>query len=648
MKSKIILSLASCILLQANDVDQAANLSILSFEDLMNIEVTSTSRRAESQHMAPGIVTIISSQEIEQYGARHLRDVLDRVVGMQILSSRQWGHTKSSIRGMNTSHNEGSVLILLNGRPVREATDGGVNFDIYEGFPLATIDRIEIIRGPGSVIYGTNAMAGVINLVTKDAKTTINKTRIDIGGGSFDRRQLQVSSLLSTADYSVTVGANLIRSNGDNFEGITDNDRNTGTYILDEHSDNLVINGKYKNFTFNTMVMDNEPNRANSTFQLPAQEVNKRRLYFDAGYLYDIANGWDASINYTLNTSSVGWQASETRGRNHYKDRSEMVELIVRGNLSENLNLLAGATHNENSTAFDFFLDPIEVHNYSAYAQLDYMVTPKLKVIGGAQWNKTQHKSGDLSARAGLVQGISENWWVKFLYSEAFRSPNLVESYIRSGINLWGNPNLEPEKIQTYDLQLIYQTAKEYVGITLYDTMHEELIVRDSATNPPSFKNQGFMRYQGIEIEGRIAATGDLDLIANYSYQTNKNNNGLEQSTFAPQQMAKAGANYKGFNGINIGVFNSYISAATDLTVTNNAPYRNTKPSAYNLLTANITLDTAKAWGVGKADHSILSLYLDNLFNETIYSADLNFGGQNNSVPHHWGRSANLTYTYKF
>ncbi|MDP3300625.1 MAG: TonB-dependent receptor [Sulfuricurvum sp.] len=648
MKSKFILSLASCILLQANDADQAVNLSTLSFEDLMNIEVTSTSRRAEPQHMAPGVVTVISAQEIEHYGARHLRDVLDRVVGMQILSSRQWGHAKSSIRGMNSTHNEGPVLVLLNGRPMREGTDGGVNFDIYQGFPLAIIDHIEIIRGPGSVIYGTNAMAGVINLVTKDAKTAINETRVDIGGGSFERRQLQVSSLLSGMDYAVTVGANMIRSHGDDFEGITDVDNNVGTYILDENSDNLVINGNYKDFTFNAMVMDNNANRANSRFQLPSQEVQKRRLFFDAGYLYDITNGWDASINYTLSTSSVGWQATETLGRNHYNDRSEMVELIVRGNLNEKLNLLAGGTYTENRTAFDFFLNPVKVSNYSAYVQLDYMVTPKLKIIGGSQWNKSPNISGDLSARAGVIQGIGDNWWVKLLYSEAFRSPNLVETNIRSGVNLWGNPNLSPEKVQTYDLQFIYQTPNEYLGITLYDTMHEDLIVRDGGVTPPSLYNQGFMHYQGIEIEGRIAATEDLDLMANYSYQTNKNNNGVKQSTFAPQQMAKAGANYKGFDGINIGVFNSYISAATDLTVTNNAPFKNTKPSAYNLLTANVTLDTAKTWGIGKAGHSTLALYLDNLFDETIYAADLNFGNINNSVPHHWGRNANLTYTYKF
>ncbi len=96
--------------------------------------------------MAPGVVTVISSQEIEQYGARHLRDVLDRVVGAQILGSHQRPHNKTSIRAMNGAHQDGSVLILLNGRPVHDGTDGGFNLDIYLGFPLNIIDHIEVVR----------------------------------------------------------------------------------------------------------------------------------------------------------------------------------------------------------------------------------------------------------------------------------------------------------------------------------------------------------------------------------------------------------------------------------------------------------------------------------------------------------------------
>ena len=145
MKKILLTAALSCSLLQADDQSELAPLSL---EDLLNIQVTSTSRRDESQHLAPGVITVVSSQEIQQYGARHLRDVIDRLVGMQVLSSHQRPHNKTSIRAMNGAHQDGSVVVLLNGRPIHEGTDGGFNFDIYLGFPLDMIDHIEVIRGP--------------------------------------------------------------------------------------------------------------------------------------------------------------------------------------------------------------------------------------------------------------------------------------------------------------------------------------------------------------------------------------------------------------------------------------------------------------------------------------------------------------------
>ena len=156
---------------------------LLSLEELMSVQVTSTSRRAEDQNLAAGIITVISSQEMQQYGARHLRDVLDRVVGTQLLGSHQDYHSKTSMRGFNSSHHEGHVLLLLNGRPVRQATDGGLNSDFYLGFPINIIDHLEIVRGPGSVVYGSNAVTGVINIIMKEADTVINETQDGMGPG---------------------------------------------------------------------------------------------------------------------------------------------------------------------------------------------------------------------------------------------------------------------------------------------------------------------------------------------------------------------------------------------------------------------------------------------------------------------------------
>ncbi|MDD5716972.1 MAG: TonB-dependent receptor [Sulfuricurvum sp.] len=643
MKNIFLTGILACSLLTAED---QPDLSPLSLQDLLDIQVTSTSRRDESQHLAPGVITVISSQEIHQYGAKTLGDVIDRLVGMQILSSHQRPNNKTSIRAMNGAHQEGWEVVLLNGRPIHDGTDGGFNFDIYLGFPLAMIDRIEVIRGPGSVIYGTNAMAGVINIVTKDAHKSINETRVDLGAGSFNRRQLQLSSLSGGKDYTFNIGINSIRADGDSVNGVIDKDNLPGIYDMGQNSDNIVINGNYKGLTLNTMIMHNTQDSGGSNFQLPSSPMNKKRHYFDIGYLHDITSGWDVSFNYSLNNADFDWQISESGGRNHYEDHYDMSEVIVRGNVDTNLNLLFGANASHYKTEFDIGFPASSLNSKSVYTQIDYMLTPKQKIIAGIQLNKPEDTPTDLSSRFGFIQGFGDNWWVKLLYSEAYRSANLQEAKINAP-TLKGNPLLDPEKATTYDAQLIYQTAKRYFSVALYDTLLDNLIVRVSGS-PTTFINQGHVHFQGIEFEGRVETDNGFNILGNFSYQVNKTDSGIEDSTFAPNIMAKLGGSYGGINGMNIALFNSYIGESTDLTVTNGAALRNPKPAAYTMLTANVIVDTAKMWGIGKKEHSLLSLYLDNILDEQVYTPNLNYTNGSNTIPQYWGRNFNLTYTYKF
>ncbi|MDD5160658.1 MAG: TonB-dependent receptor [Sulfuricurvum sp.] len=660
MKNVFLAAMISCSLLQADDQSELAPLSL---EDLLNIQVTSTSRRDESQQLAAGVVTVVSSQEIQQFGAKTLGDVIDRLVGMEVLSSHQRPHNKTSIRAMNGAHQEGWEVVLLNGRPIHDGTDGGFNFDIYLGFPLDMIDHIEVIRGPGSVIYGTNAMAGVINIVTKDAQKSINETSVDISGGSFNRRQLQATTLIGGTDYSLNIGLNSIRANGDSVNGVaaihtpatttTPAVYDTGTYDMGQNSDNLVINAKYKGFTLNSMVMNNNADSGASTFALPSSPMKKKRKYLDIGYLYDITSGWDVSLNYTVNLGEFDWQINEAGKRNHYNDRYDMTEVIVRGNVATDLNLLFGANTSNYETEFATGFPYSKMNNKSAYTQVDYMLSPKQKIIAGVQLNKPEDTQSDLSSRAGFIQGFGDNWWLKLLYSEAYRSPNLQEAKINAS-TLIGNPSLDPEKVATYDAQLIYQTSKQYYSIALYDTVLNNLIVRIPYLPNPSkstFENRGNVHFQGIEIEGRVELNEDFSILGNFSYQVNKTDAGVKDSTFAPNMMAKLGGSYAGIHGMNIAVFNSYIGKSTYQSVANSTLQPeafNPNADAYNFLTANITIDTAQMWGIGKSGKSLLSVYLDNILDKQVWTPNLNYTNGTNTIPQYWGRSANLTYTYKF
>ncbi|QSZ42414.1 TonB-dependent receptor [Sulfurimonas aquatica] len=658
MKKNLLLTLLASSVLVANQQD---DLEMLSLEELMNVPITTVSKRQESQHLAAGVVTIISASEIKQFGARHLRDVLDRVVGVQVLGSHQDPHSKTSMRGFNSSHHEGHTLILLNGRPVRQATDGGLNSDFYLGFPLNVIDHIEVVRGPGSVIHGTNAVAGVVNIITKNAKEAISETRVDLGYGSFNRTQAQLSTLIGGEDYSINIGANYITSDGDTVSGIQDELGNIGDYKSGQESKNILISGEYKQLTFDIMYMSNQLESASSVFQLPSKEIDLKRTYIDLGYTQNLYSGWDLEVHYTHQNDSAEWTIIEALGDNRSDGSSHLVEAILRGNISSNLNILIGALHAENTSEFQFkfpgatktSLPKTTITNTAAYVQTDYMLSSKQKIIAGVQVNKPNDIEADFSFRAGFIQGIGDDTWLKLLYSEAYRSPTIVETSLNAPA-LMGNPLLDPEKVYTYDLQLLHNTDKTSLALTLYHSQLENQIVRwdhdNNSTTPLTQKNEGYTTFNGVEFEGRYQVSKKLNLTGNFSYQENETDSGVKQSTYAPNYMAKIGATYSGINATNLSVFNSLVGPSSNLgeVIGDTSININPEAKAYNLLTANIMLDTGTLLSIGKPKQSTLSIYLDNLLDEKVYSADLNFRSANNTIPAHWGRGIYANFTYKF
>ena len=645
MKKYLYMSMLTYSLLNAYEIDDFSSLSL---EQLMDVQVTSASRREESQHLAPGIVSVITSKEMQKYGARHLRDVLDRVVGIQVLGSHQDSHSKISMRGVNSSHHEGHVLLLLNDRPVRQATDGGLNSDFYLGFPINMIDHIEIIRGPGSVMYGSNAVAGVINIVTKDGDDFINESRVDLGVGSYNRQQVQVTTLVGDADYSLNIGLNYIASDGDPINMI-DSDGNQGSYESGEKSRNLVIDARYKNLSISAMVMDTQLESANSAFQFPSTEIDLTRYFLDLGYLQDITSGWDISLHYTMNRDSADWQINEAAGQNRSEARSDMIESILRGKVTDDLSLLVGANYIRNESGFERGLPKDTIRSsISAYVQLDYMISDKQKIIAGLQWNEPKGLSSDISYRAGYIHGFGDNTWMKLLYSEAYRSPTMVETSLDAP-QLKGNPNLDPETVSTYDLQITRQTKNAYLALSLYHSRLKNLIIRVPGT-VTSHDNAGYVDFNGVEFEGKYEVNEDLSFMANISYQENETDDNVDQTTFAPEFMAKVGFAYDSIEGVSFSAFNSYVGDSTDLGEVTGDPSINInhEADAYNLLTANIVMDMGLLTGLEKSNKAYLSVYLDNLLDEDIYSADLNFANANNTIPAHWGRGIYGTFTYKF
>ncbi|HMC60228.1 MAG TPA: TonB-dependent receptor plug domain-containing protein, partial [Candidatus Solibacter sp.] len=170
----------SAIAVGAAQAQSQADLSRLDVEDLMNVKVTSVSKREQSLSRTAAAVFVINQEDIRRSGAINIPDLLRMAPGVDVeqIDANAWA---ISIRGFNSRYSN-KVLVLIDGRTVYTPSFSGVFWEHLD-MPLENIERIEVIRGPGATVWGANAVNGVISIFTKSSKDTKGGL-VTAGGGS--------------------------------------------------------------------------------------------------------------------------------------------------------------------------------------------------------------------------------------------------------------------------------------------------------------------------------------------------------------------------------------------------------------------------------------------------------------------------------
>ena len=184
----------------------------LSLAELGQVQISIATGNSTSLDKAPATASVIYAAEIEAMGARNLDEILASVPGLHVsLSSLSRLDSVYSIRGVHTGFNA-QVLLLLNGVPVQSTLQGG--HPTMFRLPSASIARVEVMRGPGSAVYGADAYAGVINVITKDA-TSIDETQVGARTGSFGSRELWLQSATDWNDVGIALSVAYQETDGD-------------------------------------------------------------------------------------------------------------------------------------------------------------------------------------------------------------------------------------------------------------------------------------------------------------------------------------------------------------------------------------------------------------------------------------------------
>ncbi|MBF0226584.1 MAG: TonB-dependent receptor [Desulfobacterales bacterium] len=181
----------------------------VSLASLLNLDVTIATKLKQSVNDAPSIVSVITENEIKNSGAKTIEEILKQVAGFDINPIPIEPNPQVGIRGLANSTNE-IVKLMINGHPIENTYTTG--FGYWEGFPIDLIKKIEIIRGPGSALYGNSAMIGVINVITKDSK---DDSALSAGYGSFDSLKGYANMAYNDGKFGLFLFADGFKSNGD-------------------------------------------------------------------------------------------------------------------------------------------------------------------------------------------------------------------------------------------------------------------------------------------------------------------------------------------------------------------------------------------------------------------------------------------------
>jgi iron complex outermembrane receptor protein len=516
-------------------------------------------------HLAPSVATVITSADIERIGATNLDQVLETVPGLHVepSGSTQF-HSIWSIRGIHTTINP-HALLLINSIPLTSDYQG--SRPLLFRMPVAMISRVEIVRGPGSALYGADAFSGTINIITKD-NHEIDGTRIGARYGSFDTSNTWLQHGDQYGDFEIALGMEWQKTAGDKNRIVTRDflytigagalsnapgSLDTSYEILNTH---LKIRKKHWDFNMNSNFSEsgNGPgvNQAisdrsdiDSTYFLTdlKGENDKllenwtfmTRLYYSyirgdadlqilpASYLNmrgnPIYTSSDGGIE--LGTLYQGFDQHSIRFRTGYKNYQFTADQYKNFGPAAGSDQFGKMVHVTNPN--HIFMPNANRQLLYGLIQDEFQFVKKWELTAGVRYDEYSDFGSSINPRLALVWETHPELTTKVLYGQAFRVPSFAEQYIKNNPSVSGNSDLKPEEIETLEFVLDYQTAKTFhlVG-SVFIYKAKQLIERTPGPLPQQFNNFGEQDGHGFELEMDWDVLDTLQVEANFSFQRSR------------------------------------------------------------------------------------------------------------------------------
>lgn len=527
------LALTLCILSAISSSGYAAEKSDMITYSLDEVVVTATKTEL-TQKENPRSVEVITKEDIQNTGAISVRDALRTATNIDIVSVNHGGGENISIRGGDTD----GVLILVNGRRVAGENyfmSQGSNAYALDRLNLSNVDHIEILRGPASAIYGSGAMSGVINIITKKSE----KPEFSVGVATGTNEMSNYYHYDTGKNGKVSVNFDV------NFSKLRNIDSKAGKnllhgpkqaynlnldYEMDENN-NLNLMLDYAKDNLETRMRDfSVSSSAPDDLKYPITSFTSERKTIALTY-----DGKNSNSDYSLSASYSQLNrdpyAADTPGTNEKKYKSWNIEARDTIRTSDNNKLIFGGEYRGDKASIYSGDNTVKnTDQYSLYLYDEYRVDNKLLLTPAIRYDYHKSFGSHTSPNLGATYFISDKSRFKANYGTSYRAPSVDELYgafthggIWGGMAIVGNPDLKPEKSKGWEISYEQEFGDTTSAkLTYFDNKKEDAISYKIEMASPSqmgkFYNIDSTSSKGVEFEIKHDFGKGFTLVGNYNW----------------------------------------------------------------------------------------------------------------------------------
>lgn len=489
----------------ASALSASNQLLELSIEDLLAVKVTSSTLTEENLHSVPASMTVYTRADIRRLGLTGLGELVNYVPGFQSYRSDNSSLNRNiSARGRSVGNSAAEVLILIDGQRLNNDWHGGAG-TVESIISLENVERVEFIRGPGSAIYGSNAMTGVINIITQSQR------ELRLEAGSYQKQYASVQWQTAGDAGALDIYARSTNSDGETqvLYNPTTNSYRSGRDPY--RAQDLYLRGNLGEFSLAARYTRRD------TQEFYAVGYTDDDAYFDT-QTHSVNLGWKHLLTEQLRLDGHvfssykfyrGRAAISADGLTVYEggivEREQGTQWLLQSE-TENLRWLLGwEWRNPELINTASHLGTLDAPRAIAplilqapengrringiFAQVQFALNDTLDVTTSLRHDDYSDVGGNNSPRVALVQQLNADNSVKLIYSEAFRAPTRLESSVMNQVTVVNNPELRPEIAKTTELIWVHTGQNKLFSTTLFNTQVDDAVI-DSIAGTPALKRK--------------------------------------------------------------------------------------------------------------------------------------------------------------